>query len=61
MVLFACRMVNKDKEMDEAELRERYLRWCMETGSLMSESGYEAYRLSILSKPLSAHTVGWQS
>ena len=29
--------------MDETELRERYLRWCMETGSLMSENGYEAF------------------
>ena len=54
-------MVDKDKEMDEAELRERYLRWCMETGSLMSENGYEDYRSSILSKPLSALSVGWQS
>ena len=36
-------MVDKDKEMDESELREMYLRWCMETGSLMSESGYEAF------------------
>ena len=36
-------MVDKDKEMDDTELREMYLRWCMETGSLMSESGYVAF------------------
>ena len=36
-------MVDKNKEMDETELRASYLRWCMETGSLMSESGFEAF------------------
>ena len=36
-------MVDKNKEMDETEFRASYLRWCMETGSLMSESGYEAF------------------
>ena len=36
-------MFDKDKEMDKDETREIYLRWCMETGSLMSESGYEAF------------------
>ena len=46
-------MVDKNKEMDDSELREIYLRWCMETGSLMSESGYEDYRSWLLLKPLS--------